>query len=210
MPVTLYPRQRQILDFLHQYIQKYGHAPTLTEICQAIGVSSPATVHEHLSALHKKGIIRRMGGQVRGIEIIATDLAQSISSPGSVEVPLLGYIVAGKPLEPHEETDATVNVPHNILTGRRRGFVLQVKGDSMKDDGILHDDFVVIEEQKEAKNGQIVVALLEGGLATLKRFHRSNGQVKLIPANSEMEPIVVPANQVQIQGRVVGVIRKYL
>lgn len=209
MPVTLYPRQRQILDFLTQYIQKYGHAPTLLEICDAIGVSSPATIHEHLSALDRKGIIRRLEGQARGIEILEKELAQNVANPQAVELPILGYIVAGQPLEPHDETDASFKVPPSLLTGRRRGFVLQVKGDSMVEDGILNNDYVVIEEQNEAKNGDIVVALLEGGIATLKRYQHQNGLIKLMPANAQMEPIVVPAEQVQIQGRVVGVIRKY-
>lgn len=204
MPVTLYKRQKQILDFIRQYIQKFGYSPTLQQIADAIEVNSLATVHEHLQAMTKKGIIRRYDGAVRGIEIIGDD---SESKLIGIELPVLGYIAAGAPIEPITDPNITLEISQSLLSGKKRAFVLQVKGESMIDDGILPDDFVVVEEQEEAKNGDIVVALLDNGFATLKRYYREASRIRLEPANSKMMPIF--ATKVKIQGKVVGVIRKF-
>lgn len=203
MPITLYKRQRQILDFIRQYIQKNGFSPTLTEIAQALGVSSLATVHEHLATMVKKGIIKRYQGSVRGIEIVKTES----SSVNEVELPVLGLIAAGQPLEPYTDPNASFPVPPGMLSGKKRAYVLQVKGNSMIEDGILDGDFVVIEQKENANNGEIVVAILENGFATLKRFFKEATRIRLEPANAQMAPIF--AKDVQIQGKVVGVIRKY-
>ncbi|PIU33255.1 repressor LexA [Candidatus Woesebacteria bacterium CG_4_10_14_0_2_um_filter_39_14] len=204
MPITLYKRQRQILDFIRQYIQKNGFSPTLTEIAQALGVSSLATVHEHLATMVKKGIIKRYQGSVRGIEIIKQEFPSSMNE---VELPVLGLIAAGQPIEPHTDPNASFPVPPGMLSGKKRAYVLQVKGNSMIEDGILDGDFVVIEQKENANNGEIVVAILENGFATLKRFFKEATRIRLEPANSQMAPIF--AKDVQIQGKVVGVIRKY-
>lgn len=204
MPVTLYKRQKQILDFISQYIQKNGYSPTLQQIADALGVSSLATVHEHLSAMVKKKVIKKFEGAVRGIEIVDKKLGEITQG---IELPILGFIAAGAPIEPHFDPNITTNVSPGMLSGKRRAFVLQVKGESMIEDGILDGDFVVIEEQEDAKNGDIVVALLENGLATLKRYFKEATRIKLAPANSNMSPIY--ATDVKIQGKVVGVIRKF-
>lgn len=204
MPITLYKRQRQILDFIRQYIQKNGFSPTLTEIAQALGVSSLATVHEHLATMVKKGIIKRYQGSVRGLEIVKTESSSSINE---VELPVLGLIAAGQPLEPYTDPNASFSVPPGMLSGKKRAYVLQVKGNSMIEDGILDGDFVVIEQKENANNGEIVVAILENGFATLKRFFKEATRIRLEPANAQMAPIF--AKDVQIQGKVVGVIRKY-
>lgn len=204
MPVTLYRRQKQILDFISQYVQKNGYSPTLQQIAEALGVSSLATVHEHLQAMVKKKVIRKFEGAVRGIEIIDKKLGEITKG---VELPILGFIAAGSPIEPFTDPNATTQVTPGMLSGKKRAFVLQVKGESMIEDGILDGDFVVIEEQNEANNGDIVVALLENGLATLKRFFRETSRIKLAPANSTMSPIYV--TNVKIQGKVVGVIRRF-
>ena len=203
MPVTLYRRQRQILDFIRQYIQKYGYSPTLNEIAQAIGVTSIATVHEHINAMEKKGVIRRPRGEIRGIEI--TDRREEMAS--GTELPVLGFIAAGQPIEPYTDPNAIIQVAPSMLSGRKRAYVLQVKGSSMIEEGILDGDFVVIEEQDKAKNGDIVVAVLENGFATLKRFFKEATRVRLEPANSQMSPIF--AKNVKIQGKVVSVVRRY-
>lgn len=203
MPVTLYRRQRQILDFIRQYIQKYGYSPTLNEIAQAIGVSSAATVHEHINAMVKKGVLRRPRGEIRGIEI--TDREEEMAK--GTELPVLGFIAAGQPIEPYTDPNATIQVAPSALSGRKRAYVLQVKGNSMVEEGILDGDFVVVEEQDNAKNGDIVVAILENGFATLKRFFKEATRVRLEPANSQMSPIF--AKDVRIQGKVVSVIRRY-
>lgn len=204
MPVTLYKRQKQILDFISQYIQKNGYSPTLTEIAEAIGVSSLATVHEHLTAMEKKGVIKRYEGSVRGIELVDKKLGQLTKG---IEIPIMGFIAAGKPIEPYTDPNATVHISPSLLTGKKRAFVLQVKGESMIDDGILDGDYVVIEQKETANNGEIVVAILENGFATLKRFFKEATRVRLEPANAKMSPIF--AKDVKIQGKVVGVIRRF-
>lgn len=204
MPVTLYKRQKQILDFISQYIQKNGYSPTLQQIADAIGVTSLATVHEHLNTMVKKKVIKKFEGAVRGIEIIDKKLGEIVKG---VELPILGFIAAGLPIEPYLDPNATTYVAPGMLSGRKRAFVLQVKGESMIEDGILDGDFVVIEEQNDANNGDIVVALLENGLATLKRYFKEVSRIRLEPANAKMSPIY--ATDVKVQGKVVGIIRKF-
>lgn len=204
MPPTLYKRQRQIIDFLAQYVQKNGYSPTLQEIAEALGVSSLATVHEHLQALQRKKIIRKTEGAVRGIELIDRTFLRLTES---LDLPLLGYIAAGQPIQPYTDPNATFKVSPEMISGKRRSYVLLVKGDSMIEDGILDGDYVVIEEQKDVKDGDIVVALLDNGLATLKRFYKEATRVRLEPANSAMRPIY--AKNVTIQGICVGLIRKF-
>ncbi len=204
MAVTLYKRQRQIVDFISQYIQRNGYSPTLHEIADALGVSSLATVHEHLQALIKKKIIRKYEGAVRGIELLDKKIGQVLSV---VELPILGFIAAGQPIQPYTDPDATFKVSPSMVSGKKKAFVLQVKGDSMIDSGIFNDDYVVCEESPIAADGDIVVALLENGLATLKRFFKEKTRIRLEPANAAMSPIFV--TRVKIQGKVVGVVRRY-
>ncbi len=204
MPITLYKRQRQIVDFIAQYIQKNGYSPTLQEIATAIGVSSLATVHEHLQALQRKKVIKKYEGAVRGIELVDRTF---LKMTDSVDLPVMGFIAAGSPIEPYTDPNATFKVSPHLISGKKRAYVLQVKGTSMIEDHIADGDFVVIEETQEVNNGDIVVALLDNGLATLKRFYKEVTRVRLEPANSTMSPIY--ATNVQIQGRVVGLIRKF-
>ncbi|MFZ2200094.1 MAG: transcriptional repressor LexA [Microgenomates group bacterium] len=204
MPITLYKRQKQILDFIGQYIQKFGTSPTLQEIADSLGVSSLATVHEHLQTLVKKGVIRRFEGAVRGIELIDAKIGAVIEG---IELPILGYIAAGSPIQPMTDPNATLRVASSMLSGKKRSYVLQVRGDSMIEEGILDGDFVVIEEKKEARDGEIVVALLDNGLATLKKFFKEATRIRLEPANSTMKPIY--AANVTIQGSVVGLVRRF-
>jgi repressor LexA len=204
MAVTLYKRQRQIVDFIAQYIQKNGYSPTLKEIAGSIGVSSLATVHEHLQALERKKVIRKSEGSVRGIELIDRTF---LNISESVDLPLMGYIAAGSPIQPYPDDTATFKVSPELISGKKRAYVLQVKGQSMIEDHIDEDDFVVVEETQEVHDGDIVVALLDNGLATLKRYYKELTRVRLEPANSSMSPIY--ATNVQIQGRVVGLIRKF-
>ncbi len=205
MAPIVYKRQGQILDFIKQYIQANGSAPTLRQIADAIGVSSLATVHEHLSTLELKGLIKRKPGKTRSIEIIG--LTEEFS-PEGVEVPILGYIAAGAPIQAYTDPNATFPIPPNLMSGTKRVYVLQVRGESMIDEQIRDGDYVVIEQVSDVKNGDIVVALLDNGMATLKRFFKESTRIRLEPANATMNPIFV--KNVRIQGRVVGLIRKYL
>lgn len=204
MAITLYKRQKQILRFIRDYIEKYGYSPTLGEIAEAIGVSSLATIHEHLQTLSKKGVIRRYDGAVRGIEVIDEAITPILKH---VELPVLGYIAAGQPIMPYTDPDFTVTVSKSMVKDSKKSYVLQVKGDSMIEDGILDGDFVIIEQQDFAYDGDIVVALLDNGLATLKRYYKEPNRIRLEPANAAMDPIY--ATDVKIQGRCVGVIRRF-
>lgn len=204
MAVILYRRQKQILDFLNDYIAKYGNAPTLVEIAKKLGVRSLATVHEHLQTLEQKGFIKKASGIVRSIELIDQKIGRIVKG---IELPLLGFIAAGSPIEPYTDPQATFALSANMVSANKKSYVLQVKGESMIEDGILEGDFVVVEETKDVRNGDIVVAMIENGVVTLKRFFKETDRVRLEPANSSMQPIY--AKNVVIQGKVAAVIRRY-
>jgi repressor LexA len=195
-------RQREILDYLNEFIQQHGYAPSLEEIGKRFGLSSLATVHKHLTNLQQKGFIKRAWNRSRSVELMPSRLLGR-----TVELPLLGYVAAGAPIEAIVGNE-TIDVPET-LAGNRDTYVLRVKGDSMIDEQIRDGDFVIVEDRKTAENGETVVALLLGSDVTLKKFYRENGKVRLQPANVTVEPIIVPAEQVQVQGVVIGVMRKY-
>ena len=207
--MTLTKRQKEVLDFLVSFETKHGYAPSFEEIGKGLKLTSLATVHKHITTLERKGFIRRGYNQSRSIEILQLPkpVREQVLDRKVQELPLVGRIAAGRPLEAVEERE-TIS-----LGDFARGvntFVLQVKGNSMMDDHILDGDFVVCEQTQVANAGDIVVALVGGEEATLKRFYREGaGKIRLQPANSEMAPIVVPASDVKIQGRVVSVLRKY-
>lgn len=206
-PVTLYKRQRQILEFISQYIQMNGSSPTLQEIADAMELSSLATVHEHLQALERKGVIKRFDGAVRGIELLDPNVNASINI---VELPVVGYIAAGEPIEAIENDFETVAVSSDLVSRSKRCYVLMVRGDSMIKEGIFDGDYVVIQKQDTAKDGDIVVALIDNQFATLKTFYKEKGgMIRLQPENDTMEPIMVQADELTIQGKVTGIIRKY-
>ncbi len=206
MPVYLYPRQREIYDFIKQYIQKVGTSPTLKQIAEAMSLHSLATVSEHLDALEKKGLIERLFGEARGIRIL--EESNAIYDPvESIEVPVLGYIAAGKPIEINEDQTQTISIPADLVSKTKRTFVLQVVGDSMIDDHIMDGDQVICEQVQTVNEGEIVVAVVESEYATLKRFYKEKDRIRLQPSNSQMEPIY--ATNVEIKGRVIGVIRRY-
>ena len=205
MPAILYPRERQLLDFITQFITRYGYAPTLKEIGEAMNIHSPATVHEHVDRLRQKGFIRKLDGTARGLEIVAENFRPAGNS-ATLELPVLGFIAAGSPLEPYTDPNFYISVAPSMIASNQPHYVLQVKGQSMIEDGILDGDYVVIQHQQDAKNGDIVVALLPNGLATLKRIYFEKDRIKLMPANASMSPIFT--THVKIQGRCVGLIRK--
>lgn len=207
MPAILYPRERQVLEFITQFVQRYGFAPTLKEICGALNLSSVATVHEHLDHLRQKGFINKIDGAARGIELVKAKFKYG-DQEGAVELPVLGYIAAGSPLEPYTDPNFYMKVAPGMVAADKPAYILQVKGDSMIDEGILDGDFAVIQHQNDARNGDIVVALLPNGLATLKRIYFEKDRIKLMPANSAMAPIFT--THVKIQGKCVGVIRRFL
>jgi len=200
--MILTKRQKQLYDFLDEYIARQGFAPTLEEIGQHFKLSSLATVHKHLSNLEHKGLIVRKWNFSRAIELVPRQ-----KKTGAVDVPLLGYVAAGLPIEP-VETDETFTVPEEFIR-RQNTFVLRVKGNSMINDGILDGDYIIVEERADADNGDTVVAVVNGE-ATVKKFYRDKeDMVRLVPANDGMAPIVAAAQAVSIRGAVVAVMRKY-
>ncbi len=208
MPGVLYKKERDILEYLAQFQKQYGYSPTLSEIAAATNHKSASTVHSFIKSLVEKGYIQKVDGNTRVLKIIDEKVKLSLmGSHPSITLPLMGYIAAGKPLEPHTDANATFHVSASMISGKKTAYVLQVKGSSMIEDGILDGDYVVIEKTEEAVNGDIVVALVDNNLATLKRFYKENGKIALKPANSEMEPIY--PNSLLIQGRAVGIIRKF-
>lgn len=206
MAAVLYNRERRVLEFITQYIQRHGYAPTLSEIAESMGVNAVSTIHEHLERLVQKGFIKKTAGFERGLEIIVNKVRFN-ENETAVELPVLGFIAAGAPLEPHTDPNFYMPVPAGLLSNKKPGFILQVKGSSMIDEGILDGDYVVIQHQQDAQNGDIVVAILPNGLATLKRIIFEKERIRLEPANSSMSPIYT--THVKIQGRVVAVYRKY-
>ncbi|MCI0337327.1 MAG: transcriptional repressor LexA [Acidobacteria bacterium] len=200
--MALTPRQLEILDFLLRFQQKYGYAPTIAEIRKHFHLSSPATVHEQLAALEREGKIRRQRNIQRGIEIL-----QSSFPGGEYEIPLFGQVAAGSPIEAILQRETVFVSPD--LYGPDR-FALRVRGDSMRDEQIADGDFIVVERSETARNGQTIVALIDDHEATVKKFYKENGQIRLQPANDEYKPIIVkPPQRVKIQGLVVGLIRRY-
>lgn len=204
MAVILYKRQRQIYDFISQYIQKNGFSPTLKEMAQAIGVSSLATVHEHLQSLEKKGVIKKTDGQTRSIELVEQSF---ITTGDSVDLPILGLISIGTPIETYTQKGAKFKVSPELVSGKKRAYVLQVKDNSMAADSINQGDYLVVEETPEAENGDVIVALLENGLVIIKKYFKEMTRIRLEPVQGEMNPIYT--TQIKIQGKMVGLIRKY-
>ncbi len=198
--VYLTKRQKEIYEYLKEHIQSMGYAPSIMEICAKFNLSSPATVHKHLSHIEEKGLIRREQNMSRAIELVE-------ETPAALpEFPLLGHIMAGKPIEVIEAREMMSLMPD---PSGKDIFVLKVKGQSMIDDHIQDGDYVIVERRDRAENGETVVALLDNESATLKRFYREQDHIRLQPANADMAPIIVKEGDFKIQGVVIGVLRKF-
>ena len=195
-------RQREILDFLNEFIEQHGYAPSLEEVGRRFGLSSLATVHKHLTNLQDKGFIRRAWNRSRSVELVPTRVGTR-----AVDLPLLGNVAAGVPIEAVVSSE-TVAVPEDLV-GKQDTYALRVRGDSMIDEQIRDGDVVIVEDRKTAENGEMVIALLQGSEVTLKKFYRDNGRIRLQPANATVQPLVVDPHEVRIQGVVVGVVRRY-
>ncbi len=199
-------RQKAILEFIAEYQQRHGISPTHREIRDEFGYSSFGTVYKHLKLLQQKGYLHRDWNQKRGLELVRAVPGTQVST--GAEVPFLGLIAAGQPIEPLPEREK-LGVPHHLLDGQATDhYVLRVSGESMIQEGIYDGDFVVVLRRERAMPGEMVVALV-GVEATLKRYYPEGDVVRLQPANPEMEPIRVPASEVQVQGVVVGLMRKF-
>lgn len=200
--MALTKRQKQILDYLDSFIEVNGYSPSFEEIADSFGYSSLATVHEHLTNLERKGYLRKDYNKSRSLELVPSE------GTLAVDLPLLGLVAAGLPIEAIEQNESLA-VPHDMLRGGSN-FVLKVRGDSMVEEQIRDGDYIVVHSRQTAENGEMVVALVHGDSATVKKFYREkDGRIRLQPANATMEPMYFPAEEVQIQGIVIAVIRKY-
>jgi repressor LexA len=201
-------RQREVYDFISEFVQRNGYSPSFEEIGEGLGLSSLATVHKHISNLEKKGLLSRDYNRSRSIDLLPPKgrMKQAMAVNTGVVLPLLGRIAAGQPIEAIERPE-TISLADFVRS--KDVFVLEVRGESMQDEHILDGDYVLVEKTKIAHNGDIVVALVEGSDATLKRFYREGDKIRLQPSNARMKPIMVPAADVEVQGRVIGVLRKY-
>jgi repressor LexA len=202
--MALTKRQREILDYLSGYADENGYAPSFEEIARKFNYNSLATVHEHLSNLERKGYIKRSYNESRAIEILPSDVF-----PKAIELPLLGTVAAGMPIEA-VHTHETMSVPDSFISRGGNHYVLRVRGNSMIDEQIRDGEFVIINERRGVDNGETVIALINNDAATVKKFYRErDGRIRLQPANETMLPIYVHEDDVTIQGVVVGVLRKY-
>jgi len=208
--MALTKRQRQIYDFIAEFVHSNGYSPSFEEIGAGMGLSSLATVHKHINNLEAKKLLRRDYNRSRSIDVLPLPpelpARARAFSLDSFELPLLGRIAAGKPIE-QVETPETISLTD--FTRAKNVFVLQVMGESMQDEHIVNGDYVLVEKTESAHDGEIVVALVNGSETTLKRLYRAGAQVRLQPSNAAMQAIMVPADAVQVQGRVVAVLRKY-
>lgn len=202
--MALTKRQKQILDYLQGYVVENGYSPSYEEIAGNFGYGSLATVHEHLENLKRKGYIRKGHNESRSVEVVPTE-----ASVAAVRLPLLGLVAAGQPIEAVEDRE-TLSVPEDFLRRGGRNFVLRVAGDSMVDEQIRDGDYIVVNSRERAENGEMVVALVDGEAATVKKFFReTDGNVRLQPANPTMKAMYFPSDRIRVQGVVVGVIRRY-
>ena len=201
-------RQRQVYDFIAEFVQRNQFTPSYQEIGDGLRLSSLATVHKHITNLEKKGLLNRDYNRSRSIDLLPPKgrMKQAMAVNTGMVLPLMGRIAAGQPIEAIERPE-TISLADFVRS--KEVFVLEVRGDSMQDEAILSGDYVLVEKTKIAHNGDIVVALVEGSDATLKRFYREGNKIRLQPSNARMKPIMVHAADLDIQGRVIGVLRKY-
>jgi repressor LexA len=202
--MSLTKRQREILTYLANYSEEHGYAPSFEEIATQFNYNSLATVHEHLTNLERKGYIKRAYNESRGIELMPSEVL-----PRAMSLPLLGTVAAGAPIEAVRVPEA-IGVPEDFVRRGGNHYVLRVRGNSMIDEQIRDGDFVIVNEKHSADNGEMVIALIDGTSATVKKFYRErDGRIRLQPANESMNPIYVHEDEISIQGIVVGVLRRF-
>ena len=205
MTAVLYRRERELLTFIWQFQERNGYSPTLREMADATNKRAASTIHSLIRGLVDKGYIQKSDGNLRTLKILKKDqlgalIGQTVKGVGTtIALPLMGFIAAGAPLEPHTDPEALLEVASSMISGKKTSYALQVKGTSMIED--------VVEKTEVANEGDIVVALVDDSLATLKRFYRKDGRIVLMPSNSEMDPIY--PNECKIQGVVTGLVRKF-
>ncbi|MDH3734290.1 MAG: transcriptional repressor LexA [Gemmatimonadota bacterium] len=202
--MALTKRQREMLDFIEGFVRFRGYSPSFEEIAENFGYRSLATVHEHLSNLQSKGYITKNYNESRSIDLVEAEI-----SVAAVELPLKGTVAAGQPIEAIEDRE-TLGVPEDMIAGSTsEHYVLRVRGSSMIDEQIRDGDYVIVQSREIAHNGEMVIALIDGENATMKKFYREEGRIRLQPANQALDPMYFDADRITIQGVVIGVIRRY-
>jgi len=206
--MALTKRQRQVYDYIADFVSRNGYSPSFEEIGDGMGLNSLATVHKHISNLEKKGLLKRDYNRSRSIDVLPPkgSMKKAMATAPPLELPLLGRIAAGKPIEAVENPE-TLSL--SDFTSSKDVYVLKVMGESMQDEHIVEGDYVIVEKAESARNGEIVVAVVNNDDATLKRIYHEGESTRLQPSNAKMQPIIVPSRAVQVQGRVIGVLRKY-
>ena len=213
--MALTRRQKQVYDFISEFVDRHGYSPSFEEIAEGLGLSSLATVHKHITNLEQKELLRRDYNRSRSIDLLKPRgrmkqslavAAAAAAAESGMSLPLMGRIAAGRPLEAMENPES---ISLADFTRSKDVYVLQVKGESMQDEHIVDGDYVLVEKTNVARDGEIVVALVNGSDATLKRIYVEGNKIRLQPSNAAVPPIIVPAAVVQVQGRVIGVLRKY-
>ncbi len=199
-------RQKEVVDFISSFTDRNGYSPSFEEIAQGLNLKSLATVHKHITNLQRKGVVQREQNRSRSIDVLPQPRLDTHKMPSTRErVPLLGRVAAGLPVETVQSSEF---LSLSDIVGSKEAFALRVRGDSMRDEHIVDGDYVLVERTRAARDGEIVVALVRGAETTLKRFYVEGATVRLQPANNEMAPIFVPAEQVEVQGRVLGLLRR--
>jgi repressor LexA len=207
--MALTPKQKTVLDFIVSFVERSGYCPSFEEIARGVGLGSLATVHKHITALQQKGYLKRRYNESRSLEVSEDYLNSErgrVEKRGIPTIPLMGTIAAGLPVEALQSPET---LDFADFAGSPNLFALRVRGDSMIEDHICAGDYVLVERVQTARDGEIVVALVDGAETTLKRIYREGAQTRLQPANSTMDPILIPADRVELQGRVLAVLRKY-
>ncbi len=200
--MKLTKRQKEILDFIRDFIDEQGYSPSMEEIAAHFGIASLNAVYKHLEALESRGHLHRDANRARSIELHQPDAAQAVT------LPLFGYVAAGRPIEAIANSESLA-IPEDLLPPRSECYVLRVQGDSMIEEHIADGDYVIVESRAQAASGEMVIALVDGESATLKRYYPEGPRIRLQPSNPDVTPIVVEASRVNVQGVVVGVMRKY-
>jgi repressor LexA len=200
-------RQREVLDFIGGFVEQNGYSPSFEEIARGLNLKSLATVHKHVTNLQTKGALQRGHNRSRSIDVLEQGPRGGVMAGAMQDrLPLMGRIVAGLPVEAMQTSES---ISLSDIVGTKEVFALEVRGDSMRDEHIVDGDYVLVERTRAARDGEIVVALVRGSETTLKRFYLEGGSIRLQPANTEMQPIYLPASEVEVQGRVLGVLRRY-
>jgi repressor LexA len=206
MAEPLTKRQKEVFDFVSQYIEVHGYAPSYREIATAFKFGSVATVAEHIESLVTKGMLQKGENEARSIQLVPQGV---YDESNTVSLPIMGLVAAGQPIETLGGHTETLEVPP-FMVGRRNSYVLEVKGQSMVDEGINDGDYVVVTEKEVPSNGDMIIAMVNNGGATLKRYYKEKGHIRLQPSNAAMDPIIIePGTPIEIQGIVIGLIRKY-